>query len=294
MSVDNSANKGDTKKVKQPSGAKHWCFTYHAPDDDYLPYFERYIEKLRISFHDRSTQGIKVTRFRCQVEKGELMGKIHLQGQVSFLNKTRETALAKSIFGEKGLNWFKKDKGSIYVSKTQTRVSDEMMWQCGYKSKPVEKVYKSDLSEENRKFVELFENVEPDHRSIHWIHDSEGNWGKTRVAKYLHDNFSCLYVGGSAKDVLYALGKYMEENDGGTPEYFVVDLTRTAEHKFNYSIIETLKNGIAFSGKYESMTLRFNRTHVIVMANFYPDTSALSADRWRIYEIRNGLLIYDF
>lgn len=47
-------------------------------------------------------------------------------------------------------------------------------------------------------------------------------------------------------------------------------------------IIEQIKNGIYFSGKYESQMKYDKPPHVVVFSNTMPDQSKLSADRWNI------------
>ena len=50
----------------------------------------------------------------------------------------------------------------------------------------------------------------------------------------------------------------------------------------NYEVIESVKNGVVFSTKYESQMKVFKTPHVIIMANFAPDESKMSSDRWDI------------
>jgi len=115
-------------------------------------------------------------------------------------------------------------------------------------------------------------------RKIYWIWDESGNSGKSFMAKYLmvrHD--ASIFTNGKLSDLAYAYN--------GEP-VVVIDLARTSvEHMDHwYTFIESLKNGILFSPKYESGSKIFKPPHVIVFANFIPDqetrNSKLSADRW--------------
>lgn len=119
--------------------------------------------------------------------------------------------------------------------------------------------------------------TEPHDRHIIWIYDKKGNNGKTHLAKYLVDNHNAFYTnGGKHADILYAYK--------GQP-IVILDYPRDSEEYVSYGMIEQLKNGIFFSPKYESQMKRFNTPHVVVMANFKPDTTKMSRDRWDIREV---------
>lgn len=119
----------------------------------------------------------------------------------------------------------------------------------------------------------------PDDRTILWVFDPVGNVGKTHFAKHLvdcHDAFYCN--GGKGVDILFAY----------TGQKIVVfDYVRDAEEFVNYGPMEQIKNGLFFSHKYESVTKRFDVPHVLVLANFFPDTGKLSRDRLRVTEVRS-------
>ena len=55
-----------------------------------------------------------------------------------------------------------------------------------------------------------------------------------------------------------------------------------------YSMIECFKNDTLFSGKCQIVLKLFDVPHVIVFANFMPNQSKLSKDRWMIKDINDG------
>lgn len=67
---------------------------------------------------------------------------------------------------------------------------------------------------------------------------------------------------------------------------YIFDFARTVENFVSYEALETIKNGIYFSGKYESKTVVRNCPHVLVFSNFLPHMESLSLDRWNITEIK--------
>ena len=117
-------------------------------------------------------------------------------------------------------------------------------------------------------------NKTPDDRKVLWYVDEKGNSGKTFITKYLLTQGDTLrYENGKSADVKYAL-------EGQRNVIF--DLSRSQESHVNYEVIDSVKNGVVFSTKYESKMKVFTTPHVVIMANFAPDESKMSADRWDI------------
>lgn len=147
--------------------------------------------------------------------------------------------------------------------------------------------YKFDILEKYGKYNQLQEfiinyvNGEIHDRHVLWIYDPQGGAGKTDLANHLmsQNNFK---VFGNAKtaDVAYAW-------DG---ENVIFDYSRSQESCINYGVIEDVKNGRIFSGKYQSAVKLYARPHVICFANFHPDLSKMSTDRWLIYELSHSIL----
>lgn len=120
-------------------------------------------------------------------------------------------------------------------------------------------------------------------RKIHWIWENHGNVGKSWMANYL----GCLHgatvlTAGKKVDMAYI---YAQKPTG----IVIFDLSRTTEPSDGksyldgiYSLAEDLKNGRVVSTKYESKTVYFPSPHVVFFANFPPDMTKWSPDRYFI------------
>ncbi len=68
----------------------------------------------------------------------------------------------------------------------------------------------------------------------------------------------------------------------------VFDLTRSHEAgavAVVYEMLEMLSNSYICSGKYDSCAIDLPKLNLVVFANFAPDLSAMSADRWDVNHI---------
>lgn len=124
----------------------------------------------------------------------------------------------------------------------------------------------------------------PDKRKIIWIYDPVGNNGKTELCKHLccNNNFLRL-TNGKTNDISYVW----------KGQHVVFDFSRSQEEVINYGVLEDLKNGMVTSYKYESCVKHFDIPHLFVMANFLPNISKMSLDRWLIYKINLGCVMVD-
>lgn len=123
-------------------------------------------------------------------------------------------------------------------------------------------------------------STEPDRRKITWIYDEIGGNGKSYFAlNYRSEIEPFICTGGRFGDIFYSYVK------SGTPNIVFFDWPRDHEDRFPYGLLESFKNGYFLSTKYECETVRFQTPHVIVFANFPPDQTKLSFDRWIIKRI---------
>lgn len=120
-------------------------------------------------------------------------------------------------------------------------------------------------------------------RIVHWVYDAIGGRGKTELCKYLVSNYNAhMFFAGKHADMAY-----MYPMD--PPRKVVcLDLTRDVEERVPYSFMENIKNGMIQSTKYDSHMKCFPSPHLFVFANFLPDTSKLSYDRWRIINLNEN------
>lgn len=131
--------------------------------------------------------------------------------------------------------------------------------------------------------VETLEHLKSQgNRKILWIIDKKGNQGKTFLVKQmaLHHR-TAVFSNGGKKDLAFA---YDDQ------PIVAFNLTRQTNGRVNYEAMEQLKDGLMFSGKYESQTKVFDAPAMVVMSNFEPDYSSMSQDRWQIGNLNEGIL----
>lgn len=127
----------------------------------------------------------------------------------------------------------------------------------------------------------------PHPRMINWFWSYCGGVGKSEMALWLYDFKSALVCMGKSSDIFHLLSK--EKN---RRQIIVFDITKDKMEFFQYSTLESIKNGYVMSGKYDSSAVRFNRPHIIVFANTPPDTTRMTEeDRWNIVEIKKPLAL---
>lgn len=125
---------------------------------------------------------------------------------------------------------------------------------------------------------ELSQRLEgqPSRRQVHWRWESVGNVGKSYYALHYKPANTFIITGGKHSDIHYSYGYQ---------PYVFFDWARCAESTFPYGLVEQFKNGYFLSAKYESIPKRFPVPHVVVFANFEPDVTQMSLDRWDIEKI---------
>lgn len=123
--------------------------------------------------------------------------------------------------------------------------------------------------------------AEPDSRTIHFVVDPSGNSGKTWMCCYALTKFPerCQILKiGKRDDMAHVID--IDKN------LVLVDVPRGQMTFLQYSVLESLKDRLVFSPKYDS-ALKIMRTKVtvIVFSNEHPNMDVLTMDRYKIIEI---------
>lgn len=233
----------------------------------YRWFFTLKMECLTASQLSQELKGLGCKEFTFQGEKGK-EGFEHWQGVFSLKNKeyfgTVKNWFPNSIHLEPCKDWIKARK---YCEKSETRIEGPYTEQSIF----LEIITK--LNTFQQKVVDdgLFDND----RTIWWYWDEKGGIGKSSFCKWAYVHLKAeVFKNSKSDNIAYAVSN--------NPKIIIFDLSRSIEGHINYGIIEDLKNGMVFSGKYESRTKVFNSPRIIIFANFEPDTRKMSMDRWNI------------
>lgn len=251
-----------------------WCFTLHNYTEADILYLSSTLDTAKYAF---------------QEEVCPTTGTPHLQGMIYFDN-ARSFSDMKRYHSKWNIRKTKFINDSlVYVSKDATRPVNGRQFIKGFKiPKKLKLLQEENLYPFQKDIFELVKG-EPDDRSIIWIWEDTGDVGKTAIIKFLLNYFKekAYYVsGGKANDITFQLNEKEEDID-----LFLMNIPRQNEGYVSYNGIEQVKDGLISSSKYKGGYKLFNPPHVVIMANFFPDITALSKDRWHIYKIIDRQLI---
>jgi len=218
--------------------------------------------------------------YSAQKEKGKDAEKEHIQFAVRFeLQKAFASVqeLFKGAHIEPAKDWI---KAKQYCMKKDTQVEEGIVSKPQLACKdPLEGKVPRPIQQQILDIIK----TEPDDRSIYWFYDPDGNIGKTSLAKSicLKDK-SVINLAGKSADMRYGVQAMVVK--GKPPRAVFMNLARSIEGFVSYQGMEEVKDGFFFSTKYECGMVIYDCPHMIVLANFMPDTGAMSMDRWKIWE----------
>jgi hypothetical protein len=211
-----------------------------------------------------------------QEEKSE-SGTAHLQGCFKHRNPIDFASVKKNMpraHLEPCKNW---NKSVLYCSKLETRSGSVYSnIDIDIIKDPMEGLK---LKGWQHRILNTIKKV-PDDRKIFWFYDKAGNTGKTTFCKSLVLKHKAFYCSGKANDIKHAICMMKIK-----PKIVLWDVPRSNLDYISYQAIEEVKNGIFFSGKYESGTVIYNIPHVIILCNEEPNYGKLSKDRWTVVNI---------
>lgn len=207
-----------------------------------------------------------------QLEEGKENGFLHWQGWMHLKKRSRCAELKRKLgWTEIHLEPCKNIQAAHdYCLKEDTRKKGPFMF-----PRTIEVLAEDQLYPWQQNIVDIIDGP-ADPRKILWYADTAGNGGKTVFAKFLCQEYGAVFVNGKGNDIKNYIAK--------TPyaEVIIFGFARTTENTVSYEALESLKDGLFFSGKYDTEMVIRNPPHILVFANFIPNLSKLTNDRWSI------------
>lgn len=124
-----------------------------------------------------------------------------------------------------------------------------------------------------------------------WV-DQEGNKGKSWLVGHLFETGKAYYLPPtltSVQSMLQTMASLAwEDRKQGRPprEFVLIDIPRTWRwSKELYCAIESIKDGLIMDPRYSARPINIRGVKVLVMCNKRPQLDALSADRWKLFQM---------
>lgn len=136
-----------------------------------------------------------------------------------------------------------------------------------------------------QKIIDIIRGERND-RVINWVYDPKGNSGKSFLTKYIALTENCVIADGKKENVFNQLNEMCNEQDLEVT-IIVLDIPRhnQQEYELNYGMLEALKDGVIYSGKYKGGKVFLDEPHVIVFSNSEPLYEKFTPDRWNVIKI---------
>jgi hypothetical protein len=163
-----------------------------------------------------------------------------------------------------------------YCIKSESRIAGPWHWPQQFGDVKVDDPLEGlDLYEWQEQVLDIIKK-EPHKRNIYWFWEPVGAAGKTSLIKHVLLNYEPAFFQGKGNDIAHAYNGQ---------KVCIFGFSRSQDGRVSYHAIEALKDGLVFSGKYESGQKLHNIPHVFVFANWPPEEEEMSADRWVVTNI---------
>lgn len=257
-----------TRENKQPQ----WCFTWH----NYPENWEEMFIELR---------GLLVGYIVGQEICPQTL-RPHLQGWIDFGPKRGRWSELKL---PKELHW-EKAKGSPASNWTYCTKDDKaVVYGTGELARPEEPYsVELELCPWQSRLTTILKD-EPDPRTVWWLWEPKGRAGKTLFQKWwCCNNQNTLVLSGKASDMKHGVITWINDT-GRAPRVILCNIPRSTEEQYvSFTGLEEVKDMLFYSGKYEGGMVNQKPPHLVIFANWEPDTKKMSGDRWRVVRLPDG------
>lgn len=214
-------------------------------------------------------------------EVGGTTGTPHLQGYIYFKNARSHKSvkkLLKNNWCEPCHNWRASLKYCSKDGETYTNIANLMS-----RNDRLLKAYENVVWKPWQKQVIDIIKGDADNRTVNWFWEASGNVGKSFLAKYLYLKYGAIIADGKKDNVFNQVKNWLDTHKQTEDiKLVLLDIPRYNLGYENYGVLEKLKDGLIYSGKYEGGVCAFMPPHVVVFANCPPNTEHFSEDRWNV------------
>ncbi len=254
ITLNNYKGRNEINTITQHFKGKKWLFIIgiEGKDKEKTPHLQIYIEsKSGISF-----KSLKKFNDRFHLEKAK---------------------------GSQKENYIYCSKEGDFITNIKLKIT-----KADIKASVLEKTYKNvEWRPFQKDIIKLCENKIHSSRLIHWYYDNTGNIGKSFLCKYIKLRYSGVIIGdGKKADVFNQVNNML--NEGEEPRICIMDIPRYSKEYINYGVIEQIKNGFLYSGKYEGGDCIFHNPLVIIFSNDKPNFTKWSLDRYYVFDLENN------
>lgn len=237
--------------------------------------------------------GSALTDWVAQVERGKKTHRFHVQMYIHATDKVRASTLNKRLLkllqgspfessDAKPASEVGKAALRDYCMKEDTRIVGPLGKRPIYTGRDLRCM--DTLLPWQQQLYDMLE-IEPDDRTLVWIHNDAGNVGKSKFMKWYRFRKKGVRVPmGTAtqlKECVIAKGAH---------RCYLVDLPRVRgkEERLTeiFSALEEIKNGWVESAMHgKPKELMMEPPHVVVFSNQMPNLNLASRDRWRVFTV---------
>lgn len=231
-----------------------------------------------------------------QEEKGAETGYGHFQARFSLKTKKRVGELLKLMHsmelkkGHVSITSGENRDNNFYVLKEDTRVAGP--W-CD--TDIPEEPIPWDLEDikELRPWQQYILAPRKTKREINVIINKSGDVGKSTLLKYMlfHKKGMLLPMCFSYEDLVQAVC------DMPTSELYLLDVPRSIpvdKAAQLWAGIEQVKNGVVYDKRYHFQYKIFGCPEIWIFTNAEPEMSYLTADKWKLWDIKDGMELFEY
>nr|UOF82660.1 rep protein [Cressdnaviricota sp.] len=274
---DSSILGNTNESISTTRGFRCWCFTLNNYASTDLAHISMCFDKLKGKYYIGQ-------------EIGDEKETPHYQGFVQFKNQIKFSTLKninpriswRKAIADEGFNYIYCSKENLLVDTLNKKSSTDIL--NALKENVLVTEYQNVVWKPWQQNILNLLATTPDSRTINWFWEPTGNVGKSFLMKYIASSQNVIICDGKKSDIFNQVLTFIQTYEK-PPTIILLDIPRTNEEYVNYGVIEQLKNGCIYSGKYEGGQCIFPHPHIVIFSNFEPDLFSMSSDRWNIIRL---------